>query len=79
MPASAPTAVKFGIRGFVKAFNADDGKLLWTFLHDPGQGPRGRVGVNDATGRNMKRDIEAEKAQSRRTRRSTRRSAAACG
>ena len=35
---------EYGIRGFVKAFNADDGKELWNVLHDPRQGQRGRVG-----------------------------------
>ena len=54
---------EYGIRGFVKAFNADDGKLLWTFNTIPEKGHEGVWAVNDATGRNMKRDIEAEKAQ----------------
>ena len=68
----APTAVngkiligtnggEYGIRGFVKAYNAEDGKLLWTFNTIP----ENSVGVwaeNDATGRNMHRDIAAEKA-----------------
>jgi alcohol dehydrogenase (cytochrome c) len=54
---------EYGIRGFVKAFNADDGKLLWTFYTIPEKGSEGVWAVNDATGRNMKRDIAAEKAQ----------------
>jgi PQQ-dependent dehydrogenase (methanol/ethanol family) len=68
----APTAVdgkiligtnggEYGIRGFVKAFNAKTGDLLWTFLTIP----ENSVGVwapNDATNRDMHRDIEAEKA-----------------
>jgi PQQ-dependent dehydrogenase (methanol/ethanol family) len=53
---------EYGIRGFVKAFNADDGKLLWTFHTIPEKGHEGVWAVNDATGRNMKRDIAAEKA-----------------
>ena len=67
----APTAVKgkiligtnggeYGIRGFVKAYDAKDGKLLWTF----DTVPENSVGVwatKDATGRDMHRDIEAEK------------------
>jgi len=53
---------EYGIRGFVKAFNADDGKLLWTFYTIPDKGHEGVWAVNDATGRNMKRDIAAEKA-----------------
>ena len=53
---------EYGIRGFVKAFNADDGKLLWTFYTIPERGHEGVWAANDATGRNMKRDIAAEKA-----------------
>ena len=53
---------EYGIRGFVKAFNVDDGKLLWTFYTIPEKGHEGVWAVNDATGRNMKRDIAAEKA-----------------
>jgi alcohol dehydrogenase (cytochrome c) len=73
----APTAVKgkilvgtnggeYGIRGFVKAYDAKDGKLLWTFYTIP----ENSVGVwaeKDATGRDMHRDIGAEKAQLAKT------------
>jgi alcohol dehydrogenase (cytochrome c) len=69
----APTAIKgkiligtnggeYGIRGFVKAYDATTGKLLWTFHTIP----ENSVGVwaeRDATGRDMHRDIAAEKAQ----------------
>ncbi|MEA2840246.1 MAG: hypothetical protein QOF41_1576 [Methylobacteriaceae bacterium] len=69
----APTVVKgkvligtnggeYGIRGFVRAYNAADGKLLWNFDTVPEKS----VGVwatKDATGRDMHRDIDAEKAQ----------------
>ncbi len=68
----APTAVngkiligtnggEYGIRGFVKAYDANSGRLLWTFHTTP----EISVGVwakNDATGRDMHRDIAAEKA-----------------
>jgi alcohol dehydrogenase (cytochrome c) len=68
----APTAVdgkiligtnggEYGIRGFVKAYDADSGKLIWTFNTIPDNS----VGVwatKDATGRDMHRDIAAEKA-----------------
>ena len=73
----APTAVngkiligtnggEYGIRGFVKAYDAKTGKLLWTFNTIP----ENSVGVwaeTDATGRNMHRDIAAEKAQLAKT------------
>jgi alcohol dehydrogenase (cytochrome c) len=52
---------EYGIRGFVKAYDADSGKLIWTFNTIPDNS----VGVwatKDATGRDMHRDIAAEKA-----------------
>jgi alcohol dehydrogenase (cytochrome c) len=52
---------EYGIRGFVKAFDAKDGSLLWTFYSIP-EKSEGVWAVNDATGRNMHRNIEAEKA-----------------
>ncbi len=54
---------EYGVRGFVKAFDAKDGKLLWTFYTIPEKGHEGVWAVNDATGRNMHRDIKAEKEQ----------------
>ncbi len=73
----APTAVKgkiligtnggeYGIRGFVKAYDAKTGELLWTFYTIP----ENSVGVwaeKDATGRDMHRNIAAEKAQLAKT------------
>jgi alcohol dehydrogenase (cytochrome c) len=73
----APTAVKgkvligtnggeYGIRGFVKAYDAMDGTLLWTFDTIP----ENSVGVwaeKDATGRDMHRNIKAEKEQLAKT------------
>jgi PQQ-dependent dehydrogenase (methanol/ethanol family) len=53
---------EYGIRGFVKAFDANDGKLLWTFYTIPEKGQEGVWAVNDATGRDMHRDIAKEKA-----------------
>ncbi|GAC1338590.1 MAG: methanol/ethanol family PQQ-dependent dehydrogenase [Beijerinckiaceae bacterium] len=69
----APTVVKgkvligtnggeYGIRGFVKAYDVKDGKLLWTFNTIP-ENSVGVWATKDATGRDMHRDIEAEKAQ----------------
>ncbi|MBU6437323.1 MAG: PQQ-binding-like beta-propeller repeat protein [Betaproteobacteria bacterium] len=54
---------EYGIRGFVKAFDQADGKLLWTFNTIPEKGHEGVWAVNDATNRNMLRNIDAEKAQ----------------
>jgi PQQ-dependent dehydrogenase (methanol/ethanol family) len=53
---------EYGVRGFVKAFNAADGKLLWTFYTIPEKGHEGVWDPKDATGRDMHRDIAAEKA-----------------
>jgi alcohol dehydrogenase (cytochrome c) len=53
---------EYGVRGFVKAFSAVDGKLLWTFYTIPDKGQEGVWAINDATGRDMHRDIAAEKA-----------------
>ena len=52
---------EYGVRGFLKAYDANDGKLLWTFFTIPEKGHEGVWAVNDATGRNMHRDIDAEK------------------
>jgi alcohol dehydrogenase (cytochrome c) len=53
---------EYGIRGFVKAFNAQDGTLLWTFYTIPERGHEGVWATADATGRDLHRDIAAEKA-----------------
>lgn len=54
---------EYGIRGFVKAFDAESGKLVWTFYTIPEKGHEGVWAVNDAVGRDMHRDIDAEKAE----------------
>jgi alcohol dehydrogenase (cytochrome c) len=68
----APTAIdgkiligtnggEYGIRGFVRAYDAETGKLVWNFDTIPDSS----VGVwatHDATGKDMHRDIAAEKA-----------------
>ena len=46
---------EYGIRGFVKAFEAATGKLLWTFYTIPEKGHEGVWAAKDATGRDMKR------------------------
>lgn len=53
---------EYGIRGFVKAYDATNGKLLWTFYTIPDKGSEGVWAANDATGRDEHRDIDAEKA-----------------
>jgi PQQ-dependent dehydrogenase (methanol/ethanol family) len=52
---------EYGIRGFVKAFDSRTGALLWTSYSIPERGHEGVWAVNDATGRNMLRDIAKEK------------------
>jgi len=52
---------EYGVRGFVKAYDARNGELLWTFYTIPEKGHEGVWAVNDATGRNMLRDIAKEK------------------
>lgn len=73
----APTAVngkiligtnggEYGIRGFVRAYDAKTGKLVWNF----DTVPENSVGVwatKDATNRDLHRDIAAEKAQLAKT------------
>lgn len=51
---------EYGIRGFVKAFDTETGELLWTFDTAP-EDSSGVWVTTDATGRDMHRDIEAEK------------------
>ena len=51
---------EYGIRGFVKAFDAASGDLLWTF-HTTPENSVGVWATHDATGRDMLRDIKAEK------------------
>jgi PQQ-dependent dehydrogenase (methanol/ethanol family) len=53
---------EYGIRGFLKAFDAKSGELLWTFNTIPEQGHEGVWATHDLTGRDMHRDIAAEKA-----------------
>jgi len=68
----APTAVdgkiligtnggEYGIRGFVRAYDAETGKQVWNF-HTIPENSVGVWATHDATGKDMHRDIEAEKA-----------------
>ncbi len=67
----APTAVngkiligtnggEYGIRGFVRAYDAENGKLIWNFDTIP-ENSIGVWATTDATGRDLHRDIAAEK------------------
>ena len=67
----APTAVdgkiligtnggEYGIRGFVRAYDAETGKMLWNF-HTIPENSVGVWATHDATGKDMHRDIAAEK------------------
>jgi len=51
---------EYGIRGFVKAYDETNGNLLWTF-HTTVEDSTGVWATHDATGRDMHRDIKAEK------------------
>ncbi len=73
----APTAVngkiligtnggEYGIRGFVRAYDAETGKLIWNF-DTTAEKSVGVWATHDATGHDMHRDIEAEKAQLAKT------------
>jgi PQQ-dependent dehydrogenase (methanol/ethanol family) len=52
---------EYGIRGFVKAYDAESGELIWTFNSVP-EDSKGVWATHDPTGFDMHRDIEAEKA-----------------
>ena len=52
---------EYGVRGFVKAFDSETGKLLWTF-NTTAENSVGVWATHDATGRDMLRDIPSEKA-----------------
>jgi alcohol dehydrogenase (cytochrome c) len=67
----APTAVdgkiligtnggEYGIRGFVRAYDAETGKQVWNF-HTIPEDSVGVWATHDATGKDMHRDIAAEK------------------
>ena len=57
---------EYGIRGFVRAYDAETGKLIWNFNTIP-EDSVGVWATLDATGRDMHRDIAAEKAQLAKT------------
>ena len=56
------SGAEYGIRGFVKAYNKDDGKLMWTFYTLPDKGWEGNFAEKTGEGEDLKRNISAEKA-----------------
>jgi len=73
----APTAVngkiligtnggEYGVRGFVRAYDAKTGKLIWNF-DTTAENSVGVWAPTDATGKDLHRDIAAEKAQLAKT------------
>ena len=73
----APTAVngkiligtnggEYGVRGFVRAYDAKTGKLAWNFDTIP-ENSVGVWAIADAAGKDLHRDIAAEKAQLAKT------------
>ncbi len=73
----APTAVngkiligtnggEYGIRGFIRAYDAKTGKQIWNFDTTP-ENSVGVWATKDATGKDLHRDIDAEKAQLAKT------------
>jgi alcohol dehydrogenase (cytochrome c) len=53
---------EYGIRGFVRAYDAEIGRLVWNFDTIP-ENSVGVWATKDAVGRDLHRDIESEKAQ----------------
>jgi PQQ-dependent dehydrogenase (methanol/ethanol family) len=51
---------EYGIRGFVRAYDAETGKLVWNF-HTIPENSVGVWATHDATGKDMLRDVAAEK------------------
>lgn len=65
------SGAEYGIRGYVKAFNPENGQLLWTWytIPAPGEAPNGWWGEwkeTDPFGTSLNRNIAQEKADSAR-------------
>ena len=56
------SGAEYGIRGFVRAYNKDDGKPMWTFYTLPDKGWEGNFTEKTGEGEDLKRNITAEKA-----------------
>lgn len=56
------SGAEYGIRGFVRAYNKEDGKPMWTFYTLPDKGWEGNFAEKTGEGEDLKRNITAEKA-----------------
>jgi alcohol dehydrogenase (cytochrome c) len=56
------SGAEYGIRGFVRAYDKNDGKPMWTFYTLPDKGWEGNFAAKTNEGDDLKRDIPAEKA-----------------
>jgi len=56
------SGAEYGIRGFVRAYDAKNGKLIWNWHSTPDSGWEGVWATKDAMGKDLKRDIAKEKA-----------------
>ncbi|MDH4249097.1 MAG: PQQ-dependent dehydrogenase, methanol/ethanol family [Deltaproteobacteria bacterium] len=56
------SGAEYGIRGFLKAYDAKTGKEIWTFHTTPEKGWEGTWAEKAADGKHLNRDIAAEKA-----------------
>ncbi|HEU4642310.1 MAG TPA: PQQ-dependent dehydrogenase, methanol/ethanol family [Gemmatimonadaceae bacterium] len=56
------SGAEYGIRGFVRAYDKNDGKQIWNFYTLPDKGWEGNFATHTNEGDDLKRDIAAEKA-----------------
>jgi PQQ-dependent dehydrogenase (methanol/ethanol family) len=56
------SGAEYGIRGFVRAYDAKTGAQIWNWHSTPDAGWEGVWATKDATGKDLKRDIAKEKA-----------------
>jgi len=57
-----PSGAEYGIRGFVNAYDATDGKRLWRFWTIPETGWEGKWSPTTPEGENLNRNIKKEQA-----------------
>ncbi|HEX7941671.1 MAG TPA: PQQ-binding-like beta-propeller repeat protein, partial [Gemmatimonadaceae bacterium] len=56
------SGAEYGIRGFVRAYDKNDGKQIWNFYTLPDKGWEGKFATHTNEGDDLKRDVAAEKA-----------------